>query len=108
MSTAAKFSVTATVCLGALIAAFALRSEELSDGVPWLPRCLLHESTGLHCPSCGNTRATHALLHGDLAGAFRQNAVFVIALPFLALGAARLWLSWVFPHRLKPLPFVWR
>lgn len=108
MSTAAKISLTAALCLAGLIAAFALRQDDLSDGVIWLPRCTLHSVTGLHCPSCGNTRAAKALLNGDLVGAFRQNPAFVIALPFLALGALRLWIAWVFPALLRPLPFTWR
>ena len=108
MPTAAKLSITAALVLGGLIAAFSLRSSDSAAEVSWLPRCSLHEFTGLHCPSCGNTRATYALLHGDIAGAFRQNAAFVIALPFLAFGAARVWMACVFPGKLKPLPFRWR
>jgi hypothetical protein len=34
------------------------------------PRCLLKVATGIDCPGCGGTRALHALLHGDVAGAF--------------------------------------
>ena len=44
---------------------------------PWLPKCLLHESTGLLCPGCGATRASHALLHGRLGAAVRYNPLLV-------------------------------
>lgn len=108
MSRAAKVSLSAAFILVGLVALLSLRRENLADGVFWLPKCSLHLWTGLYCPGCGNTRATQALLHGDLAGAWRQNAFFVVALPFLLFGAARLWVGWVFPGKLRPLPFAWR
>ena len=44
--------------------------------------CLLFKFTGLYCPGCGNTRALHALLHGDILTAISMNAFTVlIALP---------------------------
>jgi len=59
------------------------------DQYSFYPRCLLHSLTGLQCPGCGGLRATHRLLHGDIAGAFRFNPLFVLLLPvFLALGGA--------------------
>ena len=108
MSTAARISVSAAVLLAGLVAAFSLRQDDPADGVSWLPKCTLNSLTGLYCPGCGNTRATRALLNGDLAGAWHQNAAFVVALPFLTWGAARLWIAWMFPGKLKPLPFSWK
>lgn len=52
--------------------------------VPILPVCPLHALTGLHCPGCGATRATRALLHGDIVAALHWNPLFVIALPLIA------------------------
>lgn len=60
------------------------------------PRCQFHTLTGLDCPGCGGLRATHALLHGDLAAAWRLNALFVLALPVAALAL----LGWM-PTRLR-------
>jgi hypothetical protein len=91
-----------------LSSALWLRSENLADPPFWFPRCPFHEVTGLHCPGCGNTRAAHALLHGDVAEAFRQNAYTLIALPFLAVAAWRTWLEWVCPGRLRPSRWKWR
>jgi hypothetical protein len=59
------------------------------------PRCHFRALTGLDCPGCGGLRATHALLHGDLAAAWRFNALFLLALPagLVALtGGAPAWL----------------
>ena len=46
-----------------------------------LSSCSLHEVTGLYCPGCGATRATHQLLHGELISALRYNALWVLSLP---------------------------
>lgn len=57
----------------------------------WLPRCVFHELTGLHCPGCGATRAVHALAHGQVLRALSCNALLVglvLALPaWLVIGS---------------------
>ena len=53
------------------------------------PVCFFHQTTGLLCPGCGALRATHQLLHGHLAAAFRLNPVLVLSLPFLLWFGAR-------------------
>ena len=85
-----------------------LRGADLRSGTRWLPSCSLNSLTGLHCPGCGNTRAAHAILHGDIGEAVQQNILFVIAIPFLGLGAFRLWMDWIYPGKWKPLPFRWK
>lgn len=42
-----------------------------------LPKCPFNWLTGLDCPGCGATRMVHALLHGDVVGAFHYNAVLL-------------------------------
>jgi hypothetical protein len=59
-----------------------------------MPVCPIHWATGLDCPGCGGLRMTHDLLRGDVAGAFRDNAVLLVLSPllaFLVLRAARRW-----------------
>lgn len=56
-----------------------------------IPLCPLHAMTGLWCPLCGSTRASHALIHAEPAAALQYNALFVAALPLLAL----LWWRWL-------------
>jgi hypothetical protein len=53
-----------------------------------LPVCPFRYLTGWQCPACGGTRMAYDLLHGDLAGAWRDNALLLLALPLLlwALG----------------------
>src|SRR6266536_3764949 len=45
------------------------------------PTCLFYKTTGLLCPGCGTLRAMHQLLHGQIQGAFRFNALLVSSLP---------------------------
>lgn len=52
------------------------------SGQPFL-RCPLHAATGLSCPACGTTRLTHDVLHGDVAGAWRDNALVLLLSPLL-------------------------
>jgi hypothetical protein len=49
------------------------------------PTCPFLATTGLWCPGCGSLRATHDLLHGDLAGALARNPMAVLAVPYLVL-----------------------
>lgn len=54
------------------------------------PRCPFQAFTGLDCPGCGSMRGTHALLHGDLAGAVSHNLLLIPG----ALLVLWLWLVW--------------
>lgn len=56
-----------------------------------LPLCSFHAMTGLDCPGCGATRATHELLHGRLLAALHYNALWVLSLPLAVyLGVSEL------------------
>jgi hypothetical protein len=59
----------------------------ISFGVP----CPFRTITGLDCPLCGATRATFALLRGDVLTALNFNALYVTALP-VVLVIAGFWL----------------
>ena len=56
-----------------------------------LPTCPLYELTGLWCPGCGLTRATHAVLRGHLGAAFGYNLFFPLFLGAIIVG----WLAWM-------------
>lgn len=51
----------------------------------FFPPCPFRTLTGLPCPGCGSQRAIHCLLHLNVAGAFRQNALLVLSLPIVLL-----------------------
>ncbi len=51
------------------------------------PRCLFLSLTGYKCPGCGSQRMLHALLHGDVTAAWRQNALLLCSLPLLVVFA---------------------
>lgn len=57
------------------------------------PRCVLLQATGIACPACGATRATHLLLNGDIAGAFDYNALLVMLAPLALFALVRWWLG---------------
>lgn len=52
------------------------------------PPCPYLTLTGLACPGCGLTRATHFLLHGDVARAFAYNPWAFVTAPALLLFVA--------------------
>jgi hypothetical protein len=45
--------------------------------------CPYRALTGLACPGCGMTRATHFLLRGDLASAWAYNPLLFLAVPLV-------------------------
>ena len=55
------------------------------EGQKWFPKCPFYWLTGYKCPGCGSQRVVHHLLHFDITGAFRENALLVTALPYIAL-----------------------
>ena len=61
--------------------------------MPW--KCLLHDVTGLHCPGCGMTRATHAAIEGEWLAAFRFNPLGVFLLPLALVALIPEAIGWV-------------
>lgn len=60
-----------------------------------MPRCWFHYFTGLDCPGCGSQRMVHALLHGDVAAAWRHNAFLLLLSPVL------LFMAWLETQRTR-------
>ncbi|MGC8785510.1 MAG: DUF2752 domain-containing protein [Armatimonadota bacterium] len=56
--------------------------------------CLFHVITGKPCPTCGMTRATCALVHGEWTKAIRYHPLVV---PFWVALIAMLWAHFVLP-----------
>ena len=71
----------------------------------WGVPCPFYSLTGLSCPSCGVTRMCIRLLHLDLSGAYRENPVLFLCLPFLFLLFAGhvTWKSSVWKKRIEPI-----
>lgn len=74
----------------------AVRSPHVRGSYGFCPSALL----GMACPGCGGLRATHDLVHGDVASAWAHNPLVVLALPVLLALVVR-W-CWDAAHRQPP------
>lgn len=70
------------------------------------PRCIFFTLTGLQCPGCGITRASHHLLHGRFEEAFRLNPMLFVLLA-LVLYSAPTFLRGKYPEFLTKPWFAW-
>lgn len=70
-----------------LVAAVVVYAKFDPAGNRWFPKCPFRLATGYDCPGCGSQRAAHALLNLDIAAAFRHNALMVVAIPYVIVGA---------------------
>lgn len=53
------------------------------------PSCIFYQATGWYCPGCGGLRATHELLHGDVAASLAMNPlVLLLVVPLVGVGFA--------------------
>lgn len=86
--------------LGALVVLWRVRPE----GQAYFPKCYMYVVTGVKCPGCGVLRATHALLNGEFAIAWRLNPFWVTSLPLLGWTALAVsgerWRGWKLPNPL--------
>ncbi len=85
-----------------------------------LPVCPTKALLGIDCPGCGGMRMVYSLLHGDVGGALRYNALSVVAVAMMvwAFGAwvaeltlgrkVRSWqhIRWL-PRVALPVVLVW-
>jgi hypothetical protein len=83
-----KSRAVASVTIVAMLVAAALLPLAPPFGFPGLPVCVFKGATGLPCPLCGGTRATQALLRGDLSRALYLN---VAAVPAVIAFVATAW-----------------
>ncbi|GAA5495376.1 hypothetical protein Rhal01_01551 [Rubritalea halochordaticola] len=79
----------AVLPLGCAVVAFLVYTKSAL-----LPPCLFNQWTGLLCPGCGMTRASHSLLHGEIAAGFAYNPLGVVLLPALLYGVGQELIAW--------------
>ncbi len=71
-------------------------------------RCPLNALFGLHCPTCGLTRACLALMQGELTEALRLNPLVIPAMGAALLFPVILLIDLLTPHRLLARICLWR
>ena len=76
-----KFRATAAAVIVAMLAGAAVLPLAPPSRFSGLPTCVLKSATGLPCPFCGGSRATQALLCGDLSRAVYLNVAALPAVP---------------------------
>ena len=75
----------ATAALAAVAGFWLLRTFDPNAAGNPFPACMFRAFTGWYCIGCGMTRALHALVHGDIAGAFAMNPLAMLVLPLIPL-----------------------
>ena len=90
----------AIACMAAVVAVLFVFDPAANA---FYPRCTMKLLTRLDCPGCGGLRATHQLLHGNIAAAFRLNPLFVVLGPFFAIWLARKFLEGLRRRAVPPL-----
>jgi hypothetical protein len=87
--------------VGLAVALFVLWKFE-PRGQFFYPQCWMYRMTGFQCPGCGGLRATHALLNGDIAAAWKLNPLVVGLAPvagwFAMIAALRWWRGITLPN----------
>ncbi|HTL23415.1 MAG TPA: DUF2752 domain-containing protein [Mycobacteriales bacterium] len=73
---------TAVLAAGVLASAYLWRTDPHQPG-HLLPVCPFRYLTGWQCPGCGGTRLAYDLMHGDVVGAWHDNALLLLVLPLL-------------------------
>ena len=72
-----------------------------------LPFCPMAGVLGIPCPGCGLTRATLALLRGDVRGAFRLHPLVFVLTPLFVWSVSAAALGYVRGPRAPSKPKLW-
>ena len=73
---------TAVLLSGLAASAYLYRTDPHQPG-HLLPVCPFRWLTGWQCPACGGTRMAYDLMHGDVVGAWHDNALLLLLSPVL-------------------------
>lgn len=91
-------AMAAPIACGCCLAAGAGYVAAVDPSEGGLLPCPFRAMTGLWCPGCGLTRATHHLFRGDIVQALRYHLFVLVVLGTIAL----LWLGWMLSAAGRP------
>jgi hypothetical protein len=91
----------ANMLLGLLLLGCGILFSFSPQDYHFYPICPFYALTHLLCPGCGGTRALYQLLHGNLAEAWRFNALVTVSAP-IALAWFVHWYASVMLRRRAP------
>ncbi|MGB3454664.1 MAG: DUF2752 domain-containing protein [Moheibacter sp.] len=77
-----KILSTAAIAIATVAGLFYFYFFDPADTKNIYVSCTFKNLTGWDCAGCGGQRAFHELLHFDILGALRYNALFVILFPY--------------------------
>ena len=95
-----RIAALASAAVAAGAGVWLLRTYDPNVAGSPFPPCMFRAFTGFYCVGCGLTRALHALVHGDVAGAFGMNPLGVLMLGLVPLMVA--WGRGWQPRALRP------
>ena len=70
------------IFMGVLVYYFLLNPAENQQ---YFLKCPFYQISGYQCPGCGSQRAFHELLHLQIGEEIKQNALFVVSIPYFLL-----------------------
>lgn len=71
----------------------------------FIPPCFCYKATGYYCPGCGGTRATMALLHGDILLSLRYHPFVVYIITYFIVFEVSHTLNIATKGKIKGMPF---
>ena len=78
-----KTLITYSVAIGMIATLAIVYKYYFIINTSYFPKCPFMVLTSYQCPGCGSQRSIHNLLNLNISGAFKENILLVISIPYL-------------------------